>query len=243
MNHFLFILFIAFSLLACKSENKKRDLSPVEKMLLEDSLHNAANQSIEKENHIKFDYQELNREEWQKPKEVLSKIEDIQNKIVVEIGSGTGFFTRPLAKAAKKVIALDIAPNILLLLDSINHAELSYPIYSKIEPRLVPTNNPQLQENEADAVLVVNTFMYIQNPVEYLNLLNKGLRSNSQLLIVDFKKENTPLGPPLNARKPIKDVVSHLVEAKYEDIQIDTTLLSFQYLISARTSDKNSGKN
>src|SRR5690606_26217477 len=50
---------------------------------------------------------------WQKPASVISKLGDLSDKVVADIGAGTGYFSFRLAFHAHKVIAVDIDTNAL----------------------------------------------------------------------------------------------------------------------------------
>ena len=51
--------------------------------------------------------------------------------------------------------------------------ELKPEYQARFETRLGQPNDPKLKPGEVDIVLVVNTYIYIQNRIEYLkNLLN-----------------------------------------------------------------------
>ncbi|MFK8054485.1 MAG: class I SAM-dependent methyltransferase [Saprospiraceae bacterium] len=225
-----FCLLFTLLLAACKQDNSSSEQSPIAKFLQEDSIYRATiGDSTNK--HVTFDYENLNRVVWQKPNVLVERMGDLSGKTVVEIGSGTGFFTRRLAQTADMVIALDIDPSMLLLLDSLNNAQLDSAAYSRIDPRLVPADDPNLGDQEADAALVVNTFMYIPKRADYLSKLARGLKSGSALLIVDFKKKSTPVGPPVASRLPVFDVEQALREAGFEQILIDDTTLDYQYIV------------
>lgn len=218
---------------ACVTEPEPTGRTPIQEMLSKDSARRAlAGDSTNR--HIGFDYENYNRETWQKPSAVLDRLGDLTGKTVVEVGSGKGYFTRRLAERAARVLALDIDPGLLLSLDSLNAAELDSAAYSRISPRLVAPNDPNLAPQEADAAIMVNTFMYIQEGATYLTALRRGLRPGSTVLIVDFKTEQTPFGPPLSSRLPAISVEVALREAGFVDLRTDETLLDYQYLVSGR---------
>ena len=220
----------ALTLLACSTDKPADGLTPIEQLLAQDSALRAATGDSTNQ-HINFDYENLNRVVWQKPEVLLDRIGNLEGKTIVEVGSGSGFFTRRLAKRAGRVIALDIDPGMLLLLDSLNAAELTPELYNRVDPRLVPTDDPNLGDAEAQAALVVNTFMYIQQGADYLRKLANGLEPGSPVLIVDFKKKSTPVGPPVGTRRPLYDVEAALKEAGFTDIQTDDTTLDYQYIV------------
>ena len=48
------------------------------------------------------------RDAYQKPKEVINYLGDLQGKTIMDIGAGSGYFSIPLAEKAQKVIAADV---------------------------------------------------------------------------------------------------------------------------------------
>ena len=198
--------------------------------------HPHANHRFENPESWARQWDDPSRDAWQRPNLVLDQLGDVRGKIIAEVGSGTGFFTRRLATREAIVLALDIAPDMLITLDSLNAVELDSAAYARIEPRLVSADDPKLQPEEADAALVVNTFMYIQDGATYLKRLSEGLKSGPTVLVVDFKTENTPVGPPVQSRLPTKRVEDALREAGFVNIETNLTSLDYQYMIKARKS-------
>lgn len=179
------------------------------------------------------DYLNTNRGIWQKPEMVINLLGSLENKTVADIGAGKGFFALRMAPKAKKVIAIDIDPRFVTLLDSLKQQELPPDIQPRLETRLGTPDDPRLQPGEADIVLIVNTYMYIKNRVAYLETLKEGISNGGTLLIIDFKKKRTPLGPPSQFRIPLYQVEEELYEAGYSNIQTNDTALDYQYIIVA----------
>lgn len=180
---------------------------------------------------VSEDYTNTDRVIWQKPDLVLGQLGNLEGKTVADIGAGTGFFAIRMAQKAKKVIAIDIDPRFTAYLDSIKVLELPEALQSRLETRLGAPNDPKLAPNEADAVVIVNTFMYIRNQVEYLATLKKGLKPGGKVLIVDFKKKRTPVGPPPAIRSDLYSVEEALYQAGYKRIVANDTALDYQYII------------
>jgi SAM-dependent methyltransferase len=183
---------------------------------------------------ITEDYGHTNRVIWQKPEVVIDLLGDLESKTVADIGAGTGFFAFRLAQRAKKVIAIDIDQRFISYLDSTKMLELPEQLQDKLETRLAKPNDPMLQAGEVDVIIIVNTFMYIRDRLEYLKILKKGLTSGGMLLIIDFKKKRTPLGPPSNIRVPLFEVEELLYEAGYRNIVTNDTSLDYQYIVTAK---------
>jgi 2-polyprenyl-3-methyl-5-hydroxy-6-metoxy-1,4-benzoquinol methylase len=178
-------------------------------------------------------YENTNRVIWQKPDLVIDLIGDLEGKTVADIGAGTGFFALRLVRQAKKVIAIDIDRRFVQYLDSIRVLELPENLQNRLEPRLATPTNPNLRSGEADVVVIVNTFMYIKNQVDYLKNLQKGMSPGGKLIIVDFKKKRTPIGPPGEIRLPIHEVEEALYEAGFNNITTNDTALDYQYFVMA----------
>lgn len=184
------------------------------------------------EDYITADYESRDRTVWQKPEIVISRLGDLTNKTVVDLGAGSGFFAFRVLPNAKKVIALDIDQRFITFMDSLKQ-ELDKPLRDKFITRLVAPNDAKLQAKEADAVIIVNTYMFIENRVEYMKNLRKGMSSGAVVLIVDFKEKNLPVGPPTNLKIPLSTVERELQQAGFKVKQADDTSLDYQYIITA----------
>ncbi|MBO6497534.1 MAG: hypothetical protein JJ978_18350, partial [Roseivirga sp.] len=96
-----------------------------------------------------------------------------------------------------------------------------------------PPDVPNLLLNEADAVLVVNTFSFIPQPDNYFNRLREGMKPNGELLVVDFKKGKIPVGPSDDRKMEASEIRSILRRAGFRRISIDQKSLEYQYIIKA----------
>lgn len=177
------------------------------------------------------DYRNTDRVIWQKPDMILQQLGDLTGKTVADIGAGTGFFALRLVPMAAKVIAIDIDQRFVSYIDSIKTLQLPNELQSRLETRLAAPDDPLLRPNEVDAVVIVNTFMYIQNKLEYLRKLKSCIKPGGRLLIVDFKKKRTPIGPPQSLRIPIHEIEDLFYEAGYKNIIANDTSLDYQYIL------------
>jgi SAM-dependent methyltransferase len=180
-----------------------------------------------------FDYERSDRVIWQKPGLIMDLMGDISQKTIADLGAGSGYFAFRLLPDAKKVLALDIDPRAIAFMDSIA-AELPLEFQDKFETRLVEESNPNLEPGEADIILLVNTYMYISDRVNYFSRLKNALKNGSYLLIIDFKKKELSMGPPADIKLDQAQVEQELIQAGYKiDISDDRTL-EYQYIITAR---------
>ena len=199
--------------------------------------------SVSKESHAnrhmrRTDFQTLverfenpDRLRWQKPDLVIQKLGDLSSKTIADIGAGTGYFAFPLAELAGKVLAIDIDQRFLDLINKKNEA-LEKPL--PIETRLVTEHDPLLMPGETDVVLVANTYHHIMERTEYFRAVREKLATNGLLAIVDFKKEELPVGPPVDIKLSPGSVVDELDDAGFSNISVDTQSLEYQYIILAR---------
>lgn len=171
------------------------------------------------------------RTDWQNPETVLLAFSNLESKTVADIGAGAGYFSFKLARQAEKVIALDINPKALEYINE--QKEIVGNWADNIEPRLTPPDVPNLLPNEADAVLVVNTFSFIPKQESYFKRLKSGMRANAELVIVDFKKGEIPVGPADDRKMEASEVRSILRKAGFRKIAIDESSLQYQYIIKA----------
>ncbi len=219
----IILIFIGLVFLAsCKKDNNAVNNSTL-------SVQNNKNEDV----LILNKDENKNREKWQKPETVVSLLGDLKNKSVADIGAGTGYFTFRIAMKAKKVIAIDIEKEYLDILDNLKE-KLPKEIQSKIETRLAKTNDPLLQPNEVDLVVIINTFSFINNKKQYLEIVRKDLRPNGKIFIVDFKMKNLPIdAPDKSERLPLNQLENLLEKAGFKNIQSDDTTLDYQYIVVA----------
>jgi len=232
-----FILLILIFVLACtQNKNDAEDISetidttektiPIDQITANKNSHN-----------INFDllvknYEDPERKNWQNPQLVIEKLGDISGKIIADIGAGTGYFTFRLAPLAQKVIAIDIDSRFLSYIED-KRDESPEEIYEKIEIRLSKPEDPLLKNSEIDIVLIVNTFHFINNRIDYLKKVKQGIRDGGKLVIVDFKGGNMPVGPSEDTKISPSMVVDEVMKSGFGDVNIDLTSLQYQYIIIA----------
>ena len=179
---------------------------------------------------------EENRWIWQKPELVIRKLGNLDNKTVVDIGAGPyGYFSFIIAgrTTAKKVIALDIDSEAVQFMEDARCRLLPDARCNKFEARLVQPDDPMLQPNEADVVMIVNTVTYFEDAIAYLTNLRKGIAPGGRLVLIDFKKRTTPIGPTVSERIAIGELEIILKKAGYASIEFDDRTLDYQYIVTA----------
>jgi cyclopropane fatty-acyl-phospholipid synthase-like methyltransferase len=177
------------------------------------------------------------RTDWQRPDFVVSKMGNLSDKTVVDIGAGLGFFLVYLVPKAAKVIAADIDERAIQWL---SHVKSRHPkeMQGKIDIRLVEPNDPNLAPNEVDAVLIVNTIAYIDNRVAYFKRLREAIKPNGIIEIVDFHMHELEIeAPPVSERLDPLILAQELNEAGFTIVESDLNSLKYQYIMIAIDPD------
>jgi ubiquinone/menaquinone biosynthesis C-methylase UbiE len=179
----------------------------------------------------------ISRSIWQKPGLVIEKMGDVSDKVVADIGAGTGYFSFRLANKVKKVVAVEIEPDMLAYIDSIK-VKMPEDQQQKIETRLATPTDPALAEDEVDIVVIINTIAYIPKLPLYLETLKKGLKPGGILMIIDYKMKRLPINaPPKSERIYLDKLEDMLIEAGYTIVETDDTSLDYQYIITAKSDN------
>jgi len=168
---------------------------------------------------------------WQKPYKVINALGDISGESVADIGAATGYFAFRFATKADKVIALDIDPKMLEMMDMIK-IKSSKSFQEKLETRMASVNDPNLAEDEVDNIAIINTIVEIGNRKNYLQGLKKGLKKGGKLMIVDYKMKRLAIdAPDLSDRLPQYEVENLMEDAGYRIIKSDEFTLDYQYIV------------
>jgi len=151
------------------------------------------------------------RDAWQKPAEVIAALKLAPEAIVADIGSGTGYFTVRLAKAAArpKVYAVDIEP---AMLEYVRQRAAREGLTQVVAVQASATT-PNLPE-PVDVVLVVDTYHHIPNRPAYFREIRKSMKPSGRLAIVDFRK-GAPSGPPEEFRFTPEQITAELKQAGF----------------------------
>ena len=176
-------------------------------------------------------FEDPGRKKWQKPDEVIAGPGPLAGKTVADIGAGTGYFSFPIAARGAKVIAIDIDQRFLDYIEARKQKEKTK---GEIEVRPTTPDSPGLKPGEADVILIVDTWHHIEDHPSYLKKLREALHRGGTLVIIDFKKEETPEGPPPELRLTAAEVQSELHAAGFKIASTDEKTLPYQYIIKAR---------
>jgi arsenite methyltransferase len=132
------------------------------------------------------------RDKEQKPDEVLKLMNVKPDQVIVDIGAGSGYFTRRFAAAvgpAGKAIGIEIDSSMVRAMNA-DARRLNMTNY---EARLVPHDDPMLMASSADTIFLCDAYHHINNRVAYFTKARQSLKPGGRLVILDFvrTKDNT----------------------------------------------------
>ena len=161
------------------------------------------------------------RDTWQKPHEVVMALGLKPTEVVADIGAGTGYFAKRFARHAGRVYAVDIAQKLL-------------DIAKKNEPRLnlilAAEDDPKLPAGAIDTIFLCNTLHHIDHRAAYLPKLKRALKPGGRVIIIDFHKRATPVGPPVEHRIAEADCVKEFAAAGFRQTR-EWKMLETQYFL------------
>ncbi len=151
------------------------------------------------------------RDAWQKPEEILDALHLQRTSRVADIGAGTGYFSVRIAKRVPegKIFAADVEPDMVRYLGERaqrEHLDNLTPVQARADAANLP--------EPVDLVLVVDTYHHIDDRTRYFAALKSSLRPGGRLVIVDFKADS-PIGPPAQHRIPHQQVTEEMLAAGY----------------------------
>ena len=168
------------------------------------------------------------RDAWQQPERVMDALAIADGATVADLGAGGGWFTVRLAHRVGpngRVYAEDIQPQ---MIESISRrvtreglANVLTILGTPSDPKLPPA---------LDAVLIVDTYPEIADPVTLLRNVASSLGTNGRLGIVNYKLDGGGPGPPLAERVEPGTVIDDATRAGLR-LLTQGDFLRYQYLL------------
>jgi len=173
------------------------------------------------------------RDEWQKPHEVIRALALPGEAIVADIGAGTGYFAARLANMLKagRVYAVDLEPAMVKHLAQRARREG----LANLVPVQAAPDSPRLPA-KVDLALVVDVYHHIEARERYFGGLRKSLRPGGRVAIIDFRPD-APEGPPVSARIAPERVKAEMAKAGYA-LSAEHGFLPRQYFLVFRSAAK-----
>jgi len=171
-------------------------------------------------------FESTERDSWQKPDEVMQLH---AGDAVVDIGAGTGYFTRRFAAAVGpqgSAVGLDVESTMTA---HINAAAAELGI-ANLSARQVPADDPELEPQSVDVVFICDTYHHMRARVAYARRLADALKPGGRVVVIDFHKRELPLGPPAEWKLTPEAVTEEFRQAGFE-LSRSVDFLPYQYFL------------
>ena len=132
----------------------------------------------------RLDTVELERDQWQRPLDIIRALNLQPGNTVVDLGSGAGYFALKLSPAVGErgqVLAVDLRRLSLVFFWTRALLRGQRNIHVIVDEE----DNPRLPIGSVDAVLICNTYHEFSIPELVLNRVFRALRPGGRLVVVD----------------------------------------------------------
>lgn len=141
----------------------------------------------------RLDVVEAQRDQWQRPSDVITALDLKPGATVVDLGCGSGYFTlklSPRVKPGGRVLAEDIRrlPLAFLWVRTILKSDRNVRIIHGA------VSDPRLPIASVNAVLIVNTYHELADPQSILAHVNSALVPGGRLVVVDREPKPQNVG-------------------------------------------------
>jgi ubiquinone/menaquinone biosynthesis C-methylase UbiE len=164
------------------------------------------------------------------PPQFLKRISLRPGNFVLDLGSGPGFWTLPLADIVGengKVWALDVSQEMLDALAKNNPPSQVYPLLNELPEIKLPAAS-------LDFIWAAFVLHEVTPPEKLASELKRVLKENGVLAILDWRPDGTgESGPPLHHRLSIEQVSKYLTDAGFKSVSL-TWRDADAYLIEAK---------
>jgi ubiquinone/menaquinone biosynthesis C-methylase UbiE len=169
------------------------------------------------------------RDGWQKPREVVDALRLKPGAAVADIGAGSGYFSVRFAAVVGPqgtVYAGDIDAG---LIDYLKQRAVKAGLQN-LKPVLGQPDDPLLPADSVDLVFICDVIHHIENRGLYYAKLAQTLHPGGRLVIVDFQKQELPVGPPAAMKIAKPDLIAEVEQAGFA-LREEFDFLPYQYFL------------
>ncbi len=146
----------------------------------------------------------LDRRKFLNPDSLLKKAELDSDTVFADLGCGSGYFTIPASLIVRKVYAIDVQPEMLAIIgEKIKKEKLR-----NVEMILSGESSIPLPDRSADVLFMANVFHELEDRGSILNEAKRILSGRGKMIIIDWKKMEMEMGPPVGERLSDDEVIS-----------------------------------
>lgn len=177
------------------------------------------------------------REQEERPEEVIRAMDLKPGQIVADIGCGSGYFTRRMAKVVApegKVYGVDIQPEFLEMLKTRCADEK----ITNVTPVLGAEDDPKLPTGTVDWMLLVDVYHEFQQPQPMLAHMRDALKPDGKIALIEYRGEgDTAKHIKAEHRMSVKQVLAEWNKAGFELVDLQEFLPSQHFFIFQRDPD------
>jgi ubiquinone/menaquinone biosynthesis C-methylase UbiE len=154
-----------------------------------------------------------------------------EGSVVADVGAGGGWFTVRLAQRVGptgRVYAEDVQSQMIEVIKRRIQREGRQ---KNVFAQQGTADDPGLPAGELDAVLIVDAYHEIENPVRLLGSVRRSLKPTGVMGVVNFKKDGGGPGPEMDIRVDPEKVVADAAAAGLE-LRKRETFLRYQYMLT-----------
>jgi predicted methyltransferase len=178
------------------------------------------------------------RDAWQKPDQIMDSLGIAEGSWVADLGAGGGWFTVRLSRRVGPngiVFAEDIQSQMIEATERrVRREQLR-----NVRVVLGKASDPMLPRASLDAVLIVDAYHEMEDPLTLLRNVAGALKPQGRIGIVGHKKDGGGPGPPLEDRVDPDVIVRDAAVAGLRLVRREN-FLPFQYLLILGKTDQKS---
>jgi ubiquinone/menaquinone biosynthesis C-methylase UbiE len=136
--------------------------------------------------------------------------------VLVDIGAGTGFFAIPFARKDPRITvhACDLQDEMLDWLGE----HLPGDLRGRVIPTKMDESTVPLPDKIADLVYMINLHHELEDRSALMKECFRLLKTGGTVMAIDWKKSETPSGPPQEIRLAEEEIAADLKAAGFRDI-------------------------
>lgn len=176
------------------------------------------------------------RDAYQRPDQIMDALQIGEGSVVADLGAGGGWFTVRLARNVGPnglVYAEDIQPQMIEAIERRVQREG----LRNVKTVLGTPTDPKIPEGSLDAVLIVDAYHEMEQPVTLLRNLARSLKPTGLIGIVNYKKDGGGPGPAMDERVDAEKVIRDARAAGLE-LRKRENFLRYQYLLTFGVAPK-----
>ncbi len=177
------------------------------------------------------------REKEEQPFKVLEYMKLKNGDTVADIGCGTGYYARKIAKQVApdgKVYGVDIQPEFIEMIQEYCEKEG----ITNVVPILGDEDNPKLPKGEIDWIIMADVYHEFQKPQAMLDEMRQALKPDGRIALLEYRLNGeTAAHIKLEHRMSVAQVLAEWNPAGFELVDLQEFLPSQHLFIFGKDPD------